>query len=96
MIEGPAGQGLDRANWTHAELADHLRKTRGISAGRSAMQRFYSEAGIRLYCPTYRFLRGDPVRLAEAREERAELRTKVEVGGDVTGGKDASCADRPP
>src|SRR3954467_239841 len=24
VIDGPAGQGLDRANWTHAELADHL------------------------------------------------------------------------
>src|SRR5256885_1895822 len=24
VIEGPAGQGLDRANWTHEELADHL------------------------------------------------------------------------
>jgi len=24
--EGPAKQGLDRADWTHAELADHLRK----------------------------------------------------------------------
>ena len=23
VIEGPAEQGLDRANWTHAELADH-------------------------------------------------------------------------
>ena len=30
VIEGPAAQGLDRANWTHAELADHLFKTHGI------------------------------------------------------------------
>src|SRR5947207_15912773 len=27
VIEGPAKQGLDRANWAHAELADHLLKT---------------------------------------------------------------------
>ena len=27
VIEGPAEQGLDRANWTHEDLADHLLKT---------------------------------------------------------------------
>ena len=80
VIGGPAGQGLDRANWTHAELADHLRKTHGISASRSAMQRFCRKLGIRPYRPTYRFLRGDPVKQAEAREELAELRTKAEAG----------------
>jgi transposase len=80
VIDGPAGQGLDRANWTHAELADHLRKTHGISASRSSMQRFCRKVGIRLYRPTYRFLRGDPVKQAEAREELAELRSKAEAG----------------
>jgi transposase len=80
VIGGPSGQGLDRANWTHAELADHLRKTHGVSASRSAMQRFCRKAGIRLYRPTYRFLRGDAVKQAEAREELAELRAKAEAG----------------
>jgi len=37
VIAGPAQQGLDRANWTHAELADHLFKTRGIQTSRSAL-----------------------------------------------------------
>src|SRR5262249_22323630 len=37
VIEGPAKQGLDRANWTHAELAEHLFRTHGIRASRSAM-----------------------------------------------------------
>ena len=32
VIEGPISRGLDRANWTHAELADHLRKAHGIKA----------------------------------------------------------------
>src|SRR5262245_55330542 len=27
VIDGPAKQGLDRGNWTHEELADHLLKT---------------------------------------------------------------------
>jgi transposase len=80
VVDGPAGQGLDRANWTHAELADHLRKTHGISASRSAMQRFCRSHGIRPYRPTYRLLRGDPVKQAEAKVELAELRTKAEAG----------------
>ncbi len=80
VIGGPAGQGLDRANWTHAELADHLRKTHGICASRSAMQRFCRKLGIRLYRPTYRFLRGDPVKQAEARGELADLRAGAEAG----------------
>ena len=73
VIQGPAEQGLDRANWTHAELADHLFKTKGIRTSRSAMQRFCSGIGIRLYRPTYRHDRGDPVKQAQAREDLAEL-----------------------
>src|SRR5437868_12627534 len=80
VIDGPAAQGLNRANWTHTELADHLRKTHGIIASRSAMQRFCTKLGIRLYRPTYRLLRGDPVKQAEAKVELAELRAKAEAG----------------
>jgi transposase len=80
VIEGPAAQGLDRANWTHAELADHLFKTHGIPASRSAMQRFCRRHEIRPYRPTYRHLRGDPVKQAEATEELTGLRTKAEAG----------------
>src|SRR3954468_3601170 len=79
VINGPAAQGLDRANWTHAELADHLFKTHGIRASRSAMQRFCRRHGIRPYRPTYRHLRGDPVKQAEAVEELAELRAQAEA-----------------
>lgn len=80
VIEGPAAQGLDRANWTHAELADHLRKIHGITASRSAMQRFCRRHGIRPYRPTYRHLRGDPVKQAEAAEDLAGLRAEAEAG----------------
>ena len=80
VIEGPVQQGLDRANWTHAELADHLRKTHGVVASRSAMQRSCRRIGIRLYRPSYRLLRGDPEEQAEAKEELADLRTKAEAG----------------
>jgi transposase len=76
VIGGPAGQSLDRANWTHEELADHLFKTHGIKTSRSAMHRFCSKIDIRPYRPTYRYLRGDPDKQAKAREELADLKKK--------------------
>ena len=74
VIEGPAKQGLDRANWTHAELADHLRRTQGIRTSRSAVQRFCAKIGIRPYRPSYRYLRADPDKQAKARAELAVLK----------------------
>ena len=62
VIDGPAKQGLDRANWTHEGLADHLYKSHGIATSRSPMRRFCQKIGIRVYRPTYRFLRGKPER----------------------------------
>jgi transposase len=76
VIGGPAQQGLDRANWTHEELADHLFKTHGIRTSRSAMHRFCSRIGIRPYRPTYRFLRGDPDKQAQAKEDIEDLKKK--------------------
>ena len=80
VIEGPAEHGLDRAGWTYAELADHLYRTRGIRASRSAMQRFCQKLEIRVYRPTYRFLRGDPAKQAKAGEELAGLKKKPRRG----------------
>jgi transposase len=74
IIDGPAGQGLDRANWTYEELADHLFKARGIRIRKSAMQAFCRRHEIRPYRPTYRFLRGDPEKQAVAREDLAALK----------------------
>ncbi len=74
VIDGPAKQGLDRANWTHEELADHLKKTHGIKTSRSAMHRFCRKIGIRPYRPTYRYLRGDPDKQAKAKEDLAGLK----------------------
>jgi len=74
VIDGPAAQGLDRANWTHEELADHLLKATGIRTSRSAMHRFCSKIDIRPYRPTYRYLRGDKDKQAKAREDLAELK----------------------
>ena len=74
VIGGPAGCGLDRANWTYEELAGHLYRTHGIDASRSAVQRFCKKLGVRVYRPTYRFLRADPAQQAKAREELADLK----------------------
>jgi len=74
VLEGPARQGLDRANWTHPELADHLYRTHGVRTSRSAVQRLCAQLGIRLYRPTYRYLRGDPAKQQQAREDLAELK----------------------
>jgi transposase len=74
VIEGPAQQGLDRANWTHPELAEHLYRTHGVRTSRSAVQRLCAKLGIRLYRPTYRYLRGDAAMQQKAREDLAELK----------------------
>ena len=89
VIEGPAEPGLDRANWTHEALADHLLKTKGIRTSRSAVQRYCSGIGIRRYRPTYRYLRGQPEKQAPAKEDLAELgngRRPVSAGWRAAGG----------
>jgi len=78
-IEGPAQQGLGRANWAHEELADHLLKAHGIRASRSARQRFCSKVDIRPYRPSYRFLRADRAKQEKAKEDLADL--KKSAGG---------------
>jgi transposase len=74
VIEGPVQQGLDRANWTHEELAAHLGRTHGIRTSRAGVGRFCRKIGVRLYRPTYRYLRGDPAKQQKAREDLAELK----------------------
>jgi transposase len=76
VIDGPAALGLDFANWSHEALAARLKTTHGIQTSRSAMQRFCQKIGIRLYRPTCRYLRGDPVKQAAAREDLAGLKKK--------------------
>lgn len=80
VIEGPAKQGLDRANWTHAELADHLLKAKGIRTSRPAVGRFCRKLGIRLYRPSYHYERGDPEKQAQARQDIAALKKKRRRG----------------
>lgn len=66
--KGPAGCGLNRANWTFAELAQHLYHTHGIAVSETTMREFCHRQGMRPDRPTYRFLRGDPDLQAAARQ----------------------------
>jgi transposase len=80
VIAGPAKQGLDRANWTHEELADHLLKAQGIRTSRPAVGRFCRKLGIRLYRPSYHYERGKPEKQAQARQDIAALKKKRKQG----------------
>ena len=81
VIEGPAGQGLDRANWTYEELAGHLGKRHGVGVRKSAVAEFCRRHDIRPYRPTYRLLRGDPAKQAAAGAELAGLKKGREKAG---------------
>ena len=74
VTDGPAACGLDRANWTYAELADHLYKAKGVQASRSTVLRFCKKLGVRAYRPTYRLLRGDEAKQATAQEDLSGLK----------------------
>lgn len=74
--KGPAACGLNRANWTSAELAEHLRRTRGVRVAERTMRAFCQRHDIRPYRPTYRFLRGDPTKQEKARDDLARLKKR--------------------
>ncbi len=67
--QGPAGCGLDRANWTYAELAAHLYRITGIAVSESTMRAYCTKHGVRPYRPTYRYLKADPARQAAAHQD---------------------------
>jgi transposase len=52
ILHGPSGCGLDRANWTYAELATPLSRTHGITVSTSTMRAFCASHGGRPYRPT--------------------------------------------
>jgi transposase len=78
--QGPAGCGLDRANWTYAELATHLERSHGIAVSESTMRSFCTTHGVRPYRPTYRYLKADPVQQTVARQE-LQVFKKSRAGG---------------
>jgi transposase len=77
---GPASCGLQRANWTYAELAAYLYRQTGIAVSETAMREFCHRHQIRPYRPTYRYLRGDPQRQAATKAELEGLKKKPRQG----------------
>jgi transposase len=77
---GPAGCGLDRANWTYAELVTHLYQTHGLAVSESTMRAFCTKHGVRPYRPTYRYLKGDPELQEAARHELEAFKKKAAAG----------------
>ena len=74
--KGPAKCGLDRANWTFEELAQHLWRTKGIRVSYETVRRCCLEMDIRPYRPTYKYMRADPKKQAQARVDLADLKQK--------------------
>jgi transposase len=77
---GPARCGLQRANWTYAELAAYLYQQTGIAVSETAMREFCHRHQIRPYRPTSRYLRGDPQRPAATKAELEETKKKPRRG----------------
>ena len=69
ITQGPAGCGLDRANWTYEELTTYLYQTKGLAVSTTTMRTFCQRHGGRPYRPTYQYLKGDPVQQATAQQE---------------------------
>jgi transposase len=76
ILQGPAGCGLERANWTYAELATQLYRLHGITVSASTMRAFCTSYGVRPYRPTYRYLKGDAARQAVARQDLQALKKR--------------------
>ena len=66
---GPAGCGLDRANWTYAALATYLYQTKGLAVSATTMRMFCQRHGVRPYRPAYRYLKAAPEEQARAAQD---------------------------
>lgn len=71
---GPASCGLDRANWTYAELAAYLYRTKGLTVSETTMRLFCQRHGVRPYRPTYQYLKAKPDQQEAARHDLAMLK----------------------
>jgi transposase len=76
ILQGPTGCGLDRANWTYAELATQLYRIHGITVSASMMRAFCTSYGVRPYSPTYHYLKADLAQQAMARQDLQALKKR--------------------
>jgi transposase len=80
ITQGPAGCGVDRANWTSAELAPPLYQTHGMAVSASTMRAFCATHGVRPYRPTYRDLKAEPVQQHTAQQDLQVVKKKPKRG----------------
>jgi transposase len=73
--QGPAGCGLDRANWTYEELAIYLYHVKGLTVSTTTMRTFCQRHGVRPYRPTYQYLKANPAQQEIARHDLEVLKT---------------------
>ena len=78
--QGPQACGLNRANWTYAELADHIYKTHGLSVSETTMREFCHRHDIYPYRPTYRYLRANRAQQEQAAAELDPFKKKPSTG----------------
>jgi transposase len=78
--QGPAGCGLDRANWTYEELAIYLYQVKGLTVSTTTMRTFCQRHGVRPYRPTYQYLKADLAQQETARHDLQSLK-KSRGGG---------------
>ena len=78
--QGPAGCGLDRANWTYEELAIYLYQVKGLTVSTTTMRTFCQRHGVHPYRPTYQYLKADPAQQETARHDLQALK-KSRGGG---------------
>ncbi len=76
IIQGPAGCGRDRANWTYEELTTYLYQTKGLAESTTTMRTFCQRHGVRPYRPTYQYLKGDPAQQAAAQQALQVLKSR--------------------
>jgi transposase len=80
ITQGPAGCGLDRANWSYEELATYLYQTIGLRVSPTTMQTFCQRLSVRPYRPTYQYLKAHPDQQAQAGHD-LQLLKKSRGGG---------------
>jgi hypothetical protein len=73
VTQGPAGCGLDRANWTEAELAAHRYRRNDIAVSESLRRTSWTKHGVRPYRPTSHDLKADPGGQAAAQQDLQAL-----------------------
>jgi transposase len=76
---GPAAVGAPWAVWTHAHLAEHLRRVHGVRVARSTMGDWCRAHGVAPHRPSHRYLRADAAALEAARAQLAQKKRPPRV-----------------